>query len=135
MSGFSRRGFLKGLAAAGGAALGARLGGNGAWLGDALAADEPTTVVLLHFYGGYNAIWASAAPLQGRFGVTANNFTRLGNGVTMDNVLAATLAPFHREHVATIGVGHGQSSHPGARRAIWTNESRNAAHQLAVALG
>ena len=88
MSGFSRRGFLKGLAAGAGAALGTRLAGP-SFVGEALAAGtEPTSVVIIHLIGGYNAIFSSAAGLQGKFGVTAGNFAALGNGVTVDNVLA-----------------------------------------------
>lgn len=132
---FSRRGFLKGLAATAGAAMGTRIAGNGSFIGSALAAPEPTSLVMIHFVGGYNAIWSSAGTLQGSFGVTANNFTPVGNGVSIDNVLADAMSPFVKEHVATIGVGHGQSSHPGARRALWTIDNKNGMHSLAAAIG
>ena len=135
MSAFSRRGFLKALAVATGAAAGTRLAG-GSFVGNAFAATEPTSVVMIHFVGGYNALWSSAASLVGNFGVTAGNFTDLGNGVSMDNVLANALSPFVRQHVATIGVNHGQSSHPGARRALWANgASKCYGHELAAAIG
>jgi hypothetical protein len=135
MSGFSRRGFLKAMAVAGGVAAGTRLAG-GSFIGNALAAGEPTSVVIVHFIGGYNAIWSSAAPLVGNFGVTAGNFTDLGNGVSTDNVLANAFSPFVRQHVATIGVNHGQSSHPGARRSLWANgASKCYGHELADAIG
>ncbi|MBS2013431.1 MAG: DUF1501 domain-containing protein [Deltaproteobacteria bacterium] len=132
---FSRRGFLKGLAATAGAAMGTRIAGGGSLIGNAFAAPEPTSLVMIHFIGGYNAIWASAGTLQGSFGVTASNFTALGNGVAMDNVLADAMSPFVKDHVATIGVGHGQSSHPGARRALWTIDGKNGMHSLASAIG
>jgi Protein of unknown function (DUF1501) len=135
MSGFSRRGFLKGLAAAAGSAVGTRLAGS-SLLGTAYAAPEPTSVVIIHFIGGYNAIWSSAAPLTGSFGVTAGNFTDLGNGVTVDSVLADAYSPFVKQHVATIGVNHGQSSHPGARKSLWDQGGGKCyAHALAAAIG
>ncbi len=135
MSGFTRRGFLKALAVATGAAAGTRLAG-GSFIGNALAATEPTSVVIIHFIGGYNALWSSAAPLVGNFGVNAGNFTDLGNGVSVDNVLADSYSPFVRQHIATIGVNHGQSSHPGARRALWANgASKCYGHELAAAIG
>lgn len=132
---FSRRGFIKGLAATAGAAMGTRIAGGGSFIRNAYAAPEPTSLVMIHFVGGYNAIWSSAAQLQGSFGVTANNFTAIGNGVSVDNVLANAMSPFVKEHVATIGVGHGQSSHPGARRALWTIDNKNGMHSLAAAMG
>jgi hypothetical protein len=135
MSAFSRRGFLKALAVATGAAAGTRLAG-GSFIGNALAATEPTSVVMIHFIGGYNALWSSAAPLAGTFGVTAGNYTDLGNGVSMDNLLVNALSPFARQHVATIGVNHGQSSHPGARRSLWADgASKCFGHELAAAIG
>jgi hypothetical protein len=135
MSGFSRRGFLKALGVAAGAAAGTRIAGGSSWIGNAFAASEPTSVVLLHFVGGYNAIFGSAQPLQGNFGVTAGNFTALGGGVTVDNSLADSLTPFAKSHAACIGVRHGQSSHPGARGMLWTQNGQNAGLMLASAMG
>jgi len=134
MSGFSRRGFLKAIAAAGGAAAGTRLAG-GSFLGNALAATEPTSVVIIHFIGGFNSLWSSAAPLVGNFGVTGGNYTALGNGVSVDNVLADAYSPFVRDHIATIGVKHGESSHGGARRSLWSNAAKCYGHELANAIG
>lgn len=135
MSAFSRRGFLKAVAAAAGTAAGTRLAG-GSFIGSALAAAEPASVVIIHFIGGYNAIWSSAAPLTGSFGVTAGNITALGDGVSADSILADAYTPFVRQHVATIGVNHGQSSHPGARKALWSNgASKCFGHELAAAMG
>jgi Protein of unknown function (DUF1501) len=136
MSGFSRRGFLKAVAATAGAAAGTRLAG-GSFIGNALAAGgEQTSVVIIHFIGGYNSIWSSAAPLAGNFGITTNNYTDLGNGVTLDPILAGAYSPFVRQHVATIGVRHGQSSHPGARASLWDHGGGKCyGHELASAIG
>lgn len=133
-SGFSRRGFMKGLAVAAGSAIGARLGGR-SFIGDALAATEPTSVVILHFVGGYNAIFGSAQPLQGKFGVTAGNFTALGSGLSVDNTFANSMSAFTKTHMAAIGVRHGLSAHPAARRALWSAGTDNAGLVLANAMG
>lgn len=133
-NGFSRRGFLKGLAAATGAAVGARIPG-ASWIGEAQAATEPTAVLLLHFIGGYNAIFASAQQLQGNFGVTAGNYTVLGNGLSVDNTFASSMSPFVKSHMAAVGVRHGISSHPGAQSALWTQGGGNAGLVLANAIG
>jgi hypothetical protein len=130
---FSRRGFLKGLAAVTGAAVGARVVPG--FVGNAFAATEPTTVVMLHLVGGYNSIFCSADSLVGRFGVAAGNFTVLGNGLAVDNTFANGLSAFAKSHMAAIGVRHGISSHPAARRALWSNGANNAALQLASAIG
>lgn len=133
-SGFSRRGFLKGVAAAAGSAIGTRLGG-ASLLGRALAATEPTSVLVVHFAGGYNAIFASAQPLQGSFGVTAGNFTPLGGGLSVDNTFANSMSAFTKSHMAAIGVRHGITSHPGSHRALWSQGNQNAGLLLANAIG
>lgn len=135
MSGFTRRGFLKALGVAAGAAAGTRIAGGPSFIGKALAATEPSSVVLLHFVGGYNAIFGSAAPLAGNFGVSAGNYTALAGGVTVDNSLANALTPFAKQHAACIGVKHNQSSHPGARTTLWTQNGQNAGLMLAQAMG
>lgn len=135
MSGFSRRGFLKALGVGAGAALGTRIAGGGSLVGNAFAATEPTSVVLIHFQGGYNAMFGSAQALQGNFGITANNFTPLGGGVTVDNSLADSLPAFAKSHAACIGVRHGQSGHPAARGQLWSKGNDNAGLVLAQAMG
>lgn len=133
-NGFSRRGFLKGLAAVGGAAVGARIPG-ASWIGEAQAATEPTSVLFLHFIGGYNAIFASAQQLQGSFGVTAGNYTALGGGLSVDNTFANSMSAFVKNHMAGVGVRHGISSHPGAQSALWTQGGGNAGLVLANSIG
>lgn len=133
-SGFSRRGFLKGLAAVTGAAVGTRIPGAGL-IGEAFAATEPSAVVLVHFIGGYNAIFSSAKELQGSFGVTAGNHTVLGNGLSVDNTFASSMSAFVKNHMAAVGVRHGISSHPGAQSGLWTQNGMNAGLQLANAIG
>jgi hypothetical protein len=130
---FSRRGFLKGLAGAAGMALGTRIAGSG-WEGEAAAAGEPAALVILHLSGGYNALFGSADSLVGKFGVTAGNHTVLG-GVGIDNVFANSMGQFAKDHIATVGVRHGISSHPAARAALWTHNTQNAGIVLANAIG
>ena len=141
-SGFSRRGFLKGVSAAFGAAVGARIPG-AKLIGDAYAATEPTSLVTIHFTGGFNAIFASAGTLTGSFGVTANpqsanttgNWTRLAPGMGVDNTLVAALTPFARTHTAAVGVRHSLSAHPAAQAALWTTNGQNSGLLLAAAMG
>lgn len=135
MSGLSRRGFLKGLGIGIGAAIGSRLPGS-RWIGEAKAAiTEPTSVVVLHLIGGYNAIFSSANSLVGRFGVTAGNHTVLGNGLAVDNTYANSMSAFVKSHMASVGVRHGISNHPGARQTLWTHDNQNAGLKLASAMG
>src|SRR5688500_7069770 len=134
MSGFSRRGFLKGLAAVTGAAMGSRIPG-ASWIPEAQAAGEPAAVLLVHFIGGFNSIFGSAQPLQGNFGVTAGNFTAIGNGVTIDNAMANSFSAYTKAHVATVGVRHGLSAHDAAQRALWSFNNGNAGLHLANAIG
>ncbi|MBX3230113.1 MAG: DUF1501 domain-containing protein [Labilithrix sp.] len=139
---FSRRGFLKALGIGAGAAIGTRIPG-ARLIGEANAAvTEPTSVVVLHLQGGYNALFASADSLVGRFGVTGNgkdngNWRALanGNGPGIDLAWFNSMSPFTRQHMAAVGVRHGISNHPGARRALWDHQNRNAGLLLANAIG
>lgn len=132
MNGFSRRGFLKALGVSAGALAGTRLVGSNGLEGEAQAqAAEPSTIVMLHLVGGMNAMFGSAESLRGRFGITANNFTKFGP-VAIDNTLATAMPTFSRQHVAAIGVRHGLTSHPAARTALFSN-SRGACTPLVLA--
>ncbi len=130
---FTRRGFLKGLAGIAGAAIGTRFAGS-SWETEAAAAGEPASLVVLHLTGGYNALFGSADSLVGKFGVTAGNHTVLG-GVGLDNVFANSMGQFSKDHIATVGVRHGISSHPAARGTLWTHNGQNAGIVLANAIG
>jgi hypothetical protein len=149
MSHISRRGFIKGAAGGIGLAMGTRLGGR-SWLGDARAAVEQPAVVVIHFLGGYNAIFGSAAsfvtPIDYcgtliNFGVSATNFTNFGGasapggGVSMDNVLASTLSPFSKTHVAQIGVSNMIAAHFEAQSQLFTQGTQSAPLFLADAMG
>lgn len=134
-TGFSRRGFLKSLGIGVGAAVGSRIPG-ASWIGEAQAATaEPTSLVILHLVGGYNALFGSADSLVGKFGVTAGNHTVLGNGLAVDNTFANSMSAFAKNHMATVGVRHGISNHPGARQSLWTMNNVNAGLALANAIG
>ena len=136
-NGFSRRGFLKGLGIGVGAAIGARLPGS-SFIGEAKAATpKPTTLFVIHFVGGMNAIFASADSLNGRFGVAAGNQANIGNGLVIDKTFADGLPAIAKQKMAAVGVRHQISSHPNARRAMWTSgsNSNNAGLVLASAIG
>jgi hypothetical protein len=119
-------------------AMGTRLAGR-SWLGEARAAIETPAVVVIHFLGGYNAIWGSSAsfltPFLGEnFGVTSSSFMNFG-GVTMDNVIASSLSPFARQHVAQIGVSNMVAAHQAAQPQLYTQGSQSAPLLLADAMG
>lgn len=138
----SRRGFLKALGIGAGAAVGTRIPG-ASFIGEARAATtEPTAVVVLHLQGGYNALFASADTLVGRFGVngdgkTNGNWRMFGgaNGFGIDLAWFDSMSPFTKQHMAAVGVRHGISNHPGARKALWEHENKNAGLLLADAIG
>jgi hypothetical protein len=137
MSGFSRRGFLKGAFAVAGAAVGTRITGSAGWLGNAFAAPsaEPASVVVVHFVGGFNALFASADSLTGSFGITGSNITPIGGGLVVDSGFASALPAFAKSHMAAIGVKHNQTAHPTARTALWTHMNANSGLVLADAMG
>lgn len=134
-NGFSRRGFLKALGVGAGALAGTRLGGAG-WLGNAWAAGEPTTLVMIHLNGGMNAIFASADSFNNTaFGVN-NNFTVMGTGgPAIDNSLASRITGFARDHTAALGVRHGISDHGNAQRALYMAAGKSGPLELASQIG
>src|SRR5437773_1379802 len=86
--GMSRRGFLKGLGLGAGLLAGTRIaGGVTGLIGEAEAALNGSAVVVLHLLGGFNSLFVSPDSFAGAgtFGVTAGNYTALGNGVALDN--------------------------------------------------
>lgn len=136
MSHISRRGLLKGAAAAAGALAGTRLAGRG-FEGDARAQAAGETSHLVHIVlpGGINAIFTGCAQeLNGKFGV---NPVAIGNGVTTDRGILDTLPDFAKQHWAAIGLRHGNTSHlvNGAERSILFDGQNSYLNQLAVAMG
>jgi hypothetical protein len=134
----SRRGFLQGLAIATGAAIGSRIPG-ASLIGTARAATEPSTLVMVHMFGGYNAIFASADSMVGLFGISAGEVTRVGTSALMvDNTFAplVTAAATNGAGMASIGVRHGLSSHGAANMHMWSDAAgANAGLVLANAMG
>jgi hypothetical protein len=131
---FSRRSFLKGLTAAAGAAIGARIPG-ASLIGTAHAATEPTSLVMVHMFGGYNAFFSSADSMVGLFGISAGEFTKVGNGLFVDNTFAPLVTALGGAGMATIGVRHGLSSHGAANMHMWSAGKDNAGLVLANAMG
>ncbi|WP_394823710.1 twin-arginine translocation signal domain-containing protein [Pendulispora albinea] len=132
----SRRGFLKGLGVAAGAAAGTRLGGPG-WLGPAFAADgEKSALVSIFLSGGYNAIFPAPFAFKGKsFGVTDGNIKSLGNNVYVDAASLGSLDAFSLGHMASIGNRHGSSDHGNAQSLNFGEANRSYALQLAAAMG
>src|SRR5262245_8344574 len=74
--------------------------------------DERGMLFIVYLSGGYNALFSSADSFlgAGTFGVRPDNVLRLGNGLVVDSSFAA-LPQWAREHMASVGVAHGQSDH------------------------
>ena len=138
MGAFSRRGFLKGVAAASGAALGARLPGAGL-VGEAQAqgaTTEKAAVVVIHLLGGYNSFFCSADSFLNRsFSVNDGNVMPIGNGLVVDRGSLGALPDFARTHMATIGNRHGSTDHGDAIRRVWSDGARSYAMRLAAEIG
>lgn len=140
MSKLTRRGLLKGAAAAAGAAIGARALGP---LGRALAAPEPAHFVHIFFNGGLNALFsANANLLAGPFGMPAADVMNVGNGVYTDAKTFGTFPAFAKEHWAAVGMRHGSALHTtpqnlrsGGERFIIMDGAESNLTKLAHAMG
>jgi hypothetical protein len=137
-NGTSRRGFLKGAALAAGAFGLTRLPG-ARLIGNAYAApgDEPPALFIFNMQGGYNAIFPSADSFvgNGAFGVTATNIQRIGTSdVYVDRSTFGTLSPTTLNKMASIGVRHGISDHPGARTALMMDGNKSRLVAMSAAL-
>ena len=136
MSHLSRRGFLKALGVAAGAAAGTRLAGPGFMREALAAAPEPTSVVVVWLSGGINAIFTGAdAFTNTAFGVTANNSTAIGGGVVIDNALANAIPQNLRARVATVGIRHGIADHGQAQTRAFVGNNLSGPLALANAIG
>lgn len=134
---FSRRGFLKGLLAGAGAAVGTRLAGT-EWLGDAAAATPAkAAVVSIFLEGGFNALFSSADSflVGGKFGVTSTGIKDLGNGLRVDNATIGTLDAWSLGHMAAIGNRHGAIDHSSAQKNNFLGDDGSFVNRLAAAIG
>lgn len=136
MNHFSRRQWLKGLAGVAGATAASRLG---LMPSTAFAQEAPEKAALLVVFlgGGYNALFGSADSFagEGTFGVTGSNQRVLGNGLVVDGPTFGNLPAFALEHMATVGIRHGITSHEAAQDHCFTAGNSNAALKLAAAMG
>jgi hypothetical protein len=144
MKNLSRRGLLKGVLGATGAAAGSRI--LGPLVADAAAAvGETSHFVHIFFNGGLNALFAGCADkfLTGNvFGVTDSNIQEVGDGIFTDKGTFGTLPQFALDHWAAIGMKHGNALHTtpqnlrsGGERAILTNGSNCFLNELAYHMG
>jgi len=138
----SRRSLLKGLSGLAGIAAVDRLPGQ-SFLKNALAAPgERSVLVTVFLEGSYNGIFASAdSYADGVFGCSAANKLVLGNGLVVDKSFEA-FDTFARQHMASIGALHGNTSHPNARRLMMLDggnysrtDNKSYVLRLASALG
>lgn len=130
---FTRRNLLQGFGAAAGAGLVARATPGGL-LSTASAAPgaEPSTVVLVFLNGGYNALFCCAKDVQGTSFETG--VKQASADVFVDASTLGKLDDRALGMMATIGVNHGESSHPAAKGALWTSDTSNYAIKLAAAM-
>src|SRR4051794_13277782 len=120
---FSRRGLFRRAAIATGALSLSRIPGI-SWLereARADAATEAPAVFIFNMIGGYNALFGSADSFQatGAFGVNATNIKQVGTTrLFVDKSTLGTLSANTLNHMASIGVDHGITSHPTARTSL-----------------
>ncbi|MFO0740356.1 MAG: hypothetical protein U0270_30955 [Labilithrix sp.] len=139
----SRRSLLKGAFAIGGAAAGSRIAGP--FVGNALAATEPSHFVHIFFNAGLNALFSGCADkyVAGNvFDVTSSNIKEVGNGVVTDAATWGTFPQIALDHWAAVGMKHGVASHTvpnningGGERAILLDGGDSALTKLAHAMG
>jgi hypothetical protein len=127
---------LQGLAGVAGAGAAARLGLMPS-TAFAQEAPEKAAVLVVFLNGGYNALFGSADSFagDGTFGVTGSNQRVLGNGLVVDGPTFGNLPQFALEHMATVGIRHGITSHEAAQDHCFTAGNSNAAIKLAAAMG
>ena len=92
---------------------------------------------VLHLRGGYSASFSSAGAFinQDFGGMNGNNSMDLGNDLVVHNMFRA-FPSWVRQHMATIGIQHGQSAHANARAVSYvTSNDVGAAHVLASGMG
>jgi hypothetical protein len=139
-NGTSRRGFLRNAAVAAGALGVSRLPGVNLLGRRAFAAGETEApaVFIFNMVGGYNALFNSADSFltNHSFGVTATNIKQLGtSNLFVDKGTLGTLSPNTLQHIASIGVDHGISSHPSARQALLFESNASRLIKMSTALG
>ena len=130
---------MQGAGMVAGAAAAARITG-GSLLGNAFAQTAPQKNALLVIFlqGGYNSVFPSADSYRpaGTFGVTGDNIMKnLGNGLVVDAPTLGTLNQYSLEHMASVGIRHGITSHGAAQNADFSDGSRSYVLKLADAMG
>lgn len=134
----SRRGFLKSAAVAAGAIGVSRMPGiNLLGRAEAAVGAEAPAVFIFNMVGGYNALFGSASSFVGggTFGCTSTNVQAVGNGLVVDKRTYGTYFSTNTlNHMASIGVKHGLTSHPTAQAANVMNGSKSRLIQLSNSL-
>src|SRR5581483_8772101 len=99
---------------------------------------EKNAVLVIFLNGGYNSVFCSADSYlgAGTFGVTGSNMVKmLGNGLAVDAPTFGTLPQYALDHMATVGIRHGITSHDAAQAADFGDGDRSYALELAAAMG
>jgi hypothetical protein len=101
------------------------------------AESVPGALLVVYLHGGYHSLFSSADSLNGQAGIN-NDFVTLGNGLAIDKTLGSgpnKLPKYALDHMASIGVRHGESFHAGALAALNDYQGTSGAVRLAAALG
>jgi hypothetical protein len=137
---FSRRGLFRRAAVAAGALSVSRIPGL-SWLEREARAEgtgETPALFIFNMIGGYNALFGSANSFQGSnaFGVNATNIRQVGTSpLFVDKSTLGTLSLNTLNHMASIGVDHGITSHPTARMSLLFDGNKSRLITLSKALG
>lgn len=137
---FSRRSLMQATGAvAGGLAASRLMTGDGLLSRTAYGqvAGEKPALLVIYTSGGFNAMFGSAdsfAP-AGTFGVTAGNQRVMAGGLVIDAPTFGTLPQYALDHMATVGVRHGITSHGAAQTANMSDGTRSYGLRLASIMG
>jgi hypothetical protein len=131
---------FQGAGAVAGLAAASKLTGSGliTSLAQAQVAPEKNAVLVVFLNGGYNSVFCSADSYlgAGTFGVSsATKVKMLTNGLAVDAPTFGTLPQYALDHMATVGIRHGITSHAAAENADFGDGSRSYALRLAAAMG
>ena len=136
---FSRRSLMQATGAVAGGLAASRLTGQGLLSHTAFGqvAIEKPALLCIFLNGGYNSVFCSADSYAGAgtFGVTAGNQKALANGLVIDAPTYGTLPQYALDHMATVGIRHGITSHGAAEAADFSDGTRSYALRLAALMG
>jgi hypothetical protein len=133
----TRRNVLQAIGGITGALAGTRITGPSLYGVANAQAKAPAAVVWIHPQGGWSLMHSCAQTfVDKRFDITANNITDFGNGVVLDNEMAAIVPSNLRKYVACIGIdGQPKDPHFEAEKLLFFQNGKCTPLVLANAMG